>query len=483
MNFSMIRYTVGWLLVVEGAFFLVPLVAAIAYGEGRSILAFALMALLSALLGVLISYRKPRDKKLYQREGLVICALSWIVLSLVGAVPFMITGVTSSYIDALFETVSGFTTTGSTIFGAVEGLPKAILLWRSFTHWIGGMGVLVFMLAILPLGGGQSMHIMRAESPGPSVSKLVPTVRQTATILYSIYIAMTLLQLLTLLIVGKESFFDALNITFATAGTGGFGIRNDSLLSYSPTTQIITTVFMLLFSINFSSYYLLLRGRFKDAFNTELRVFVVFVALMTGLITLNILGASGSFDGWDETLRHAAFTVASLVSTTGFATVDFNLWPELSRFLLVLVMLVGACAGSTGGGLKVSRVVILVKGMLREFKMLLHPRQVKKLQMDGQTIDHEIVRTANAYIVTYAAIVIASMTVLAIEGLDLVSNFTATVATLNNVGPGLNLVGPTENFAFLSAPSKIMLIFNMLAGRLELFPLLVLLSPSTYKRS
>ena len=483
MNFSMIRYTIGWLLIVEGAFFLVPLTAAIVYGEEKSILAFALMAFLSTLVGVLISYRKPHDKKLYQREGLVICALSWIVLSLVGAVPFMITGVTSSYIDALFETVSGFTTTGSTIFGAVEGLPKAILLWRSFTHWVGGMGVLVFMLAILPLGGGQSMHIMRAESPGPSVSKLVPTVRQTATILYSIYIAMTLLQLLMLLIVGKESFFDALNITFATAGTGGFGIRNDSLLSYSPTTQIITTVFMLLFSINFSSYYLLLRGRFKDAFNTELRVFVVFVALMTGLITLNILGASGSFDRWDETLRHAAFTVASLVSTTGFATVDFNLWPELSRFLLVLVMLVGACAGSTGGGLKVSRVVILVKGMLREFKMLLHPRQVKKLQMDGQTIDHEIVRTANAYIVTYAAIVIASMTVLAIEGLDLVSNFTATVATLNNIGPGLNLVGPTQNFAFLSVPSKIMLIFNMLAGRLELFPLLVLLSPSTYKRS
>ena len=483
MNFSMIRYTIGWLLVVEGAFFLVPLIAGIAYGEERSILAFALMAFLATLIGVLLSYRKPRDKKLYQREGLVICALSWIVLSLVGAIPFLITGVTHSFIDALFETVSGFTTTGSTIFSEVESLPRAILLWRSFTHWVGGMGVLVFMLAILPLGGGQSMHIMRAESPGPSVSKLVPKVRQTATILYSIYFAMTVLQLLTLLFVGKEGFFEALNISFATAGTGGFGFKNDSMLSFSSTTQIITTVFMLLFSVNFSSYYLLLRGRLKDAFNTELRVFLCFVALITGLVTVNVLMSVGAFDGWGETLRHVAFTVASLVSSTGFSTVDFNLWPELSRFLLVLLMLVGACAGSTGGGLKMSRIIILVKGMLREFNMLLHPRQVKKLQMDGHTIDHETVRTANAYIVTYVAIAIASMTVLAIEGLDLVSNFTATLATLNNIGPGLNLVGPTENFGFLSTPSKIMLIFNMLAGRLELFPLLVLLSPSTYKRS
>ena len=483
MNFSMIRYTIGWLLVMEGAFFLVPLIAAIAYGESASILAFALLAFFSTLIGVLLSYRKPRDKKLYQREGLVICALSWIVLSLVGALPFIITGVTPSYIDALFETVSGFTTTGSTIFGEVESLPRAILLWRSFTHWIGGMGVLVFMLAILPLGGGQSMHIMRAESPGPSVSKLVPKVRQTAMILYSIYFAMTVLQLLLLMIVGKESFFDALNIAFATAGTGGFGFKNDSMLSFSATTQIITTVFMLLFSVNFSSYYLLLRGRLRDAFNTELRVFAVFVVLMTGLITLNILGTAHDFSGWEETLRHVGFTVASLVSSTGFSTVDFNLWPELSRFLLVLLMLVGACAGSTGGGLKMSRIIILAKGMLREFKMLLHPRQVKKLQMDGHTIDHEVVRTANAYIVTYVAIAIVSMAVLSVNGLDLTSNFTATVATLNNIGPGLNMVGPTQNFGFLSIPSKLMLIFNMLAGRLELFPLLVLLSPSTYKRS
>lgn len=483
MNFSMIRYTVGWLLIVESGFFLVPLICALCYWETGSILAFSILAIASAAAGGALVYFKPRDKKLYQREGLVICALSWIVLSLVGALPFVMTGVVPSYIDALFEAVSGFSTTGSTIFSEVESLPRAILLWRSFTHWVGGMGVLVFMLAILPLGGGQNMHIMRAESPGPSVSKLVPKVRTTALILYSIYFAMTALQLILLLAVCKESFFDSLNIAFATAGTGGFGIYNDSMLSFPPATQIVTTVFMLLFSVNFSAYYLAYKGRFKDAFNTELRVFLLFVAGMILAITFNIVGTSEDVQSFGDALRHAAFTVASLVSTTGYGTVDFNLWPELSRFLIVIVMLVGACAGSTGGGLKVSRVVILVKGMLREFKMLLHPRQVKKLTLDGHTIEHEVVRTANAYIITYAAILIASMGVLAaFDHLDLVSSFTASLATINNIGPGLGLVGPTCNFGFLSVPSKLMMIFNMLAGRLELFPILILFSPSTYKR-
>ncbi len=479
----MIRYTVGWLLIVESGFFLVPLICALCYWETGAILDFLVLAIASATAGGALVYFKPRDKKLYQREGLVICALSWIVLSLVGALPFVMTGVVPSYIDALFETVSGFTTTGSTIFSEVESLPRSILLWRSFTHWVGGMGVLVFMLAILPLGGGQNMHIMRAESPGPSVSKLVPKVRTTALILYSIYFAMTALQLIVLLTVCREPFFDALNISFATAGTGGFGIRNDSLLSYSPVTQVVTTVFMLLFSVNFSSYYLLGKGRLKDALNTELRGFFVFVFAAIALITVNIVGTLPEVATVGEALRHSAFTVASLVSTTGFATVNYDLWPELSRFLLVIVMLVGACAGSTGGGLKMSRIVILIKGMLREFKMLLHPRQVKKLTLDGHTIEHEVVRTANAYIVTYASILIASMAALAaFDNLDFVSNLTASLATLNNVGPGLGLVGPTHNFAFLSAPSKIVLIFNMLAGRLELFPILILFSPSTYKR-
>ena len=479
----MIRYTVGWLLIVESGFFLVPLICALCYGESEAALSFLIVAIAAALLGAVMTYFKPCDKKLYQREGLVICALSWIVLSAVGAFPFVMTGVVPSYVDALFESVSGFSTTGSTIFTEVESLPRSILLWRSFTHWVGGMGVLVFMMAILPLGGGQNMHIMRAESPGPSVSKLVPKVKTTALILYAIYFAITLLQLLILLLVCRESFFDSLNIAFGTAGTGGLGIRNDSMLSFAPITQVVTTIFMLLFSINFSVYYLVYKGRLKDAFNTELRVFLIFVAAMTMTITWNILGTSEEVATFGDALRHASFTVASLVSTTGFGTVDFNLWPQFSRFLVVIVMLVGACAGSTGGGLKVSRIVILFKGMLREFKMLLHPRQVKKLTLDGHTIDHETVRTANAYIITYASILIVSMGALAaFDNLDLVSSFTAGLATLNNIGPGLELVGPTANFAFLSVPSKLVLIFNMLAGRLELFPILILLSPSTYKR-
>jgi trk system potassium uptake protein TrkH len=374
--------------------------------------------------------------------------------------------------------VSGFTTTGASIFEAVENLPRSILIWRSFTNWIGGMGVLVFIMAFLPLGGAHNMNIMKAESPGPSVSKLVPKVKTTALILYVIYVAFTFL-LFILLLCGGESFFDALNISFSTAGTGGFATLNDSFASRSSYTQITTTVFMLLFSINFSSYFLAFRGRFKEAFNTEVRVFLAIVLTAILIITLDVASSFGSVG---EALKHAAFTVSSVVSTTGFATADFNLWPALSKTLIVLLMFMGACAGSTGGGIKVSRIVILVKGAIRELGMIIHPKQVKKISLDSKKVEHEVVRSVIAYIVSYILLYIVSLIVLSFEEYDLVTNFTAVAATLNNIGPGLELVGPTANFAFFSVPLKFILIFDMLAGRLELFPMLILFNPNTWKK-
>lgn len=486
MNFRMIKYTVGWLLIFESAFFLVPIITGLCYREWQSVLSFLATALVTTAVGLLcILLLKPKEKKLYQKEGLVICALSWIVLSIFGAVPFVLSGATNSYIDALFETISGFTTTGASIFATVEDLSHAVLIWRSFTHWVGGMGVLVFILAILPLGGGQSMHIMRAESPGPTVSKLVPKVKTTAVILYTIYCGLSLAMLISLL-VSRVGFFEALNITFSTAGTGGFAVFNDSLASAPTTTLIIVTVFMILFSVNFSSYFLLFKARFKDAFNTELRVFfgVVFSIIIT--IALNLY-FSGTINNLADAFLHSSFMSAAIVSTTGYATVEILAWPELSKFLLLFLMLMGACAGSTGGGIKVSRIVMLAKGMLREMKMLVHPRQVKKITIDGNTVEHEVVRSVNAYIITYFTVFILSMVLLSLctvggEQITFETNFTTTLTTLNNVGPALGQVGSTGNFGAFSNFAKIIYMFDMLIGRLELFPLLVLLTPATYKK-
>lgn len=481
MNFSMIRYTLGWLMLFEAAFFLVPIITAIVYFES-ALLGFIGALLVSALLGVLLIRRKPQSTALYARDGFVIVALSWIVLSIFGAFPFLFSGSTSSFIDALFESVSGFTTTGASIFGNVEALPRSILMWRSFTHWVGGMGVLVFIMAFLPLGGGHNMHIMRAESPGPSVSKLVPKVKNTAIILYAIYFAMTLIQFISLVIAGM-SVFDAVNTAFATAGTGGFGIYNDSHASFSAAQQIITTVFMLLFSINFNSYYLVLRAKFKEAFNSEVRVFLIIVLSAVALITLNIFRTAPQFESLGDAIRHSAFTVASLISTTGFATENFDLWPELSKTLLVLIMFIGACAGSTGGGIKVSRIVILFKGFAREVRTLLSPKQIKKITIDNRPIEHEVVRSVNAYIVCYIMIFVVSLIAISFDDFDLVTNFTAVTATINNIGPGLNAVGPASNFAGFTPFSKLVLIFDMLAGRLELFPMLLLFTPASWKRN
>ena len=477
MNYRMIRNILGWLLVFECGFMLVPTIAALVYREVE-LRDFLATMLLCGGLGWLLVREKPKDSKLYAREGYVIVALSWVVLSLFGALPFTLSGCIPNYVDALFETVSGFTTTGASILSEVESLPKCMLMWRSFTHWVGGMGVLVFVMAFVPLSGGQNMHIMKAESPGPSVSKLVPRVRTTALILYSIYLALTFIMFIFLLF-GEMTPFEALNTAFGTAGTGGFGVRNDSLASFSAYSQIVVTVFMLLFSVNFSCYYLILLGKVKDAFNTELRRFIYLAAGVILVITLNV---RGMFTTLGEAVRNVAFTVASLMSTTGFATVDFNLWPELSRTLLVLIMFTGACAGSTCGGIKLSRILIMLRGAFHEIGNMAHPRRVKRVTIDGHPVEPEVIRATNVYIAWYVVIFFLSVILISFDDYDLITNFTAVAATFNNVGPGLNMVGPTGNFAFFSIPSKLLLIFDMLAGRLELFPMLVLFSPATWKK-
>ena len=476
MNYRMIKYTLGWLLMFEAGFFIVPILTALVYKEPE-LWDFMLAAGICLAVAGLMFIGKPKNTVLYAREGFVIVALCWIFLSIFGALPFMFSGVTESYIDALFETVSGFTTTGSTIFGVVEELPRSINIWRCFTHWVGGMGVLVFIMAFLPLSGGQNMHIMKAESPGPSVSKLVPKVRTTALILYVIYFVLTIIQFI-LLLCGGMSLFDSLCTAFGTAGTGGFGVKNDSMGSYSSYLQIVVTVFMLLFSLNFSAYYLAFKGRFKDAFNSEIRTFICIVAIAITTVSINI---RGMFDSLGETVKHAAFTVASIISTTGFATVDFNVLTALARTLLIVRMFIGACAGSTGGCIKVSRIMIAFKGMVKEMKSILHPRRVQKVTLDSRPVDMEVVRSVNSYLVFYIVIFTVSMIIVALENNDLVTGFSAVAATINNIGPGLELVGPTQNFGFLSVPTKLVLIFDMLAGRLELFPMLLLFSPTTWK--
>ncbi len=479
MNYRMIHYTLGYLLIFEAGFMFVPLITAAVYGEGKAALCFGISIVICCLVGGALAFlKRPLHKRLYSREGYIIVAFSWILLSLFGALPFWLSREIPSFIDALFETASGFTTTGASILTDVEKLSKSMLMWRSFTHWVGGMGVLVFIMAFLPLSGGQNMHIMKAESPGPSVSKLVPRVKTTALILYSIYFVLTLVEFV-LLLFGGMTPFEALNTAFATAGTGGFGIYNTSLGGFSPYIQIVVTVFMLLFSINFNSYFLLLLKKFKDAFNTEVIVFFSVVAVSIGVITLNIFPIYGNIG---DSIRHSAFAVSSVISTTGFSTEDFNLWPELSRTILVLIMFIGACAGSTGGGIKVSRIIILNKNMKKELLGMIHPNQVKKVSIDGRPVEREVVRSVNVYMVAYMMLYVMSVILISFDNHDLITNFTAVCATVNNIGPGLELVGPTANYSFFSGLSKGVLIFDMLAGRLELFPMLLLFTPATWKK-
>lgn len=485
MNFQIIKRTLGWILLFEALFFLVPIITALVYWE-KEIFSFLGVMLVCVALGALCLLGKPKNEYIYAKEGFVIVALSWIVISIFGALPFVFSGAIPSFVDALFETVSGFTTTGATIIPTGEkiaALPKCMLIWRSFTHWVGGMGVLVLLMAFLPLSGARNMHIMRAESPGPTVDKLVPRVKTTAVVLYSIYFVMTLIQFLFLLF-GGISAFESLNIAFSTAGTGGFSIRADGFGGYSSYIQIVTTVFMILFSINFNSYYLVLRGKIKDAFNSEVKVFLAIVLIAVSAITVNVLLTPSELYDYSvgEAIKHSAFSVGSVISTTGFATENFDLWPALSKTILVVLMFIGACAGSTGGGIKVSRIVILFKGMLHELKMMLHPKQVRKISIDKRPVENETVRTVTFYLIAYIMVYILSLLIISIDHPDLETNFTAVAATINNVGPGLGAVGPAGNFAFYSPVSKIVFIFDMLVGRLEVFPMLLLFTPATWKK-
>lgn len=480
MNFAMVRYLIGWMLRVEGAFLFVPTLTAVIYKE-RISLAYLAVALLCLLFSVLFTHRRPENTRFYAREGFVTVSLCWIVLAITGALPFWISGEIPFYIDALFETISGFTTTGASILSNVEALSHASLLWRSLTHWLGGMGVLVFMLTILPLAGGHTIYLMRAESPGPSVNKLSPHMRDTAFILYGIYLGLTILEVI-LLLFGGMPFFDSLNTALATAGTGGFGIWNNSIAHYdSLYLQGVISVFMILFGVNFSAYFLILTRQWRQSLRLEeVRVYFGVIAAAVLLIACNIYHMFGSFF---LSLHHALFQVASIITTTGFSTVDFNQWPALSKCILVLLMFIGACAGSTGGGIKCSRILLMFKSVKKEMQFLIHPRSVRVNKMDGQRVQHEVIRSINVFLIAYLIIFVLSVLALSIFNQDMVTNFTAVAATLNNIGPGLEMVGPAANFGFFDPISKCILMFDMLAGRLELFPMLLLFAPSTWRRN
>ena len=478
MNYRIITYIVGWVFNLQAIFMVLPILTAVIYGE-KDIFAFFAAIIICLVIGLPLTRKKPSNKVFYIKDGCVAVALSWVVLSITGAIPFVLSGSIPHPIDAIFETVSGFTTTGASILAEVESLPKSILFWRSFTHWIGGMGVLVFLLSLLPLAGGYHMNLMRAESPGPSVSKLVPKVQSTAKILYGIYLGMTVLQIIFLLL-GGVPLFDTLCITFGSAGTGGFGIKNDSLGSYSTYCQVVTTIFIILFGVNFSAYYLILTKKFKAAFHIEeIRYYFGIILASIILIAIN---TRHMFSGFAQAFQQSAFQVGSIITTTGYSTTDFNQWPALSKTILVLLMFIGACAGSTGGGIKVSRIVLLLKAARKEFQLYLHPNAVKKIKMDQKTVPHETLRSTNIFLSVYLIIFCGSVLLISLDNFDLITNFTAVAATLNNIGPGLEIVGPMGNFSSFSYLSKSVLIFDMLAGRLEIFPLLLLFFKNTWKK-
>lgn len=478
MNISIIRYTLGKVLTLEGAFLLLPCLCALIYQERQGAY-FLLAAIICAAIGLVMSWRKPKDTVLYLKEGCVATALSWIVLSFFGCLPFYFSGEIPDFTDALFETVSGFTTTGTSILSDVEALSHCALFWRSFTHWLGGMGVLVFLLAIVPMGGASNFNLMRAESPGPSVGKLVPKLRYTARILYIIYFGLTIIEVIFLL-AGHMSLFDSITTSFGTAGTGGFGIKNDSMGGYSVYIQWVVTIFMILFGVNFNAYYLILFGDLKRALSMEeVRYYFLIILCSVLIITINILGLTRDFF---DALTKASFQVASIITTTGFSTADYDLWPQTAKVVLVCLMFVGACAGSTGGGIKVSRFIIVFKTIRKELSSYIHPKNVKKISMEGKPVDHDTVRSVNVYFITFISIFVVSTFLLSFEEQnDLTTTFTAIAATLNNIGPGLELAGPTRNFGFFSPFSKYVFMFDMLAGRLELFPLLILFHPGLWK--
>lgn len=483
MNYRMIIRLLGTILRIVAVLMLPALLISVFQGESRAVYGFAITLGVIAVLSVLCLFAKPKRNTMYAREGYAVVGVAWILLSILGALPFYFSGAIPSFIDCLFETASGFTTTGASILTDVEAMPMGLLFWRSFTHWLGGMGVLVFMLAITPMaaGSGESLHIMRAESPGPQVSKLVPRTLKTAQILYTIYIGMTVLQII-LMLLGGMPVFDSVITAFGTAGTGGFGIKADSMAGYSPYLQWVVAIFMALFGVNFAVYYLLLIKEVKKAlFNEELRFYLGLMLLSATVIFLNIMPMFPGNAG--DAIRHAFFQISSIMTTTGFATTDFNAWPEASRAILVMLMLVGASAGSTGGGIKCARILILLKSLRLQIRKMLHPNVVHLVRMDGETVEPETVNNALAFLVAYCAIAIGSILIVSFDGFSFETNLTSVFACLNNIGPGLGLVGPMGSYAGLSNLSKLVLTLDMLIGRLEIFPILILCVPSVWKRA
>ena len=483
MNTSIIRYFLGKVMVITGALMLLPIAVALIYRENEGI-PFVIVACACAAIGELLGIGKIKVDSFTIKEGSIVTGLSWILLSVAGCIPFVLTGEIPNFIDALFETVSGFTTTGASVLSDVESLSHTALFWRSFTHWIGGMGVLVFILALMPLGtgsgkgGGAGLNLMKAESPGPSVGKLVPKIKSTAGWLYKIYAFLTGLEFI-LLIIGKMRVFDALCMSFGTAGTGGFGILNSSCCDYSLYCQIVITVFMILFGINFNFYFFIILRQFKKAIKMEeVQRYIGIIVLAIVCIAINIYHMC---DGVVDAISKAAFQVGSIITTTGFSSTDFDKWPEFSKTVLVMLMFCGACAGSTGGGIKVSRFMTWIKTMRKELGSYIHPRGIKKVMVDGKIVEHEVIRSINVYFAAFCAIFVVSVLLISLEGYDFTTNFTAVAATINNIGPGLNKVGPTCNFGFFNPFSKMIFIFDMLAGRLEIYPMLMLFYPAVYK--
>ena len=466
-------------LLITAALMLLPLIAGLYYGE--SVLNFIITIAATAALGGIFLLFKPKNRDIYAREGFAAVGLSWILMSLLGALPFVISGDIPHYVDALFETVSGFTTTGSSLLTDIEGMSRGCMFWRMFTHWIGGMGVLVFIMAVLPMSGEHSMHIMRAEVPGPVVGKLVPRVRKTAAILYLIYMGLTVIETLFLL-GGGMSFFEALLHAFATAGTGGFSTRGASIAAFNSLyIEIVISVFMLLFAVNFNLYFLLLLGRVRDVLkNQELRCFACIVAFSMLSIAWNI---SGQYSGFAEALRYSSFTVASLVSSTGFGTADFTQWPQYSQWLLVIIMFIGACAGSTGGGLKLSRVMLLIRAAFADLRHMIWPRRVNRVQMEGQRVEAAGIRAVFSYFALYMLMLLLGTLLISFDGFDTATNFTAALTCLSNMGPGLGLIGPNGNFSIFSDFSKLLMSLLMLIGRLEIYPVLVLFFPSVWRKN
>ncbi len=479
MNLKMIFYILGFIMRLEGALLLLPLSVAVYYGDD-TIIALLITIFVLFVFGYMISYKKPKNQVIYAKEGLVIVALSWIVLSLFGALPYAISGEISNYIDAVFETVSGFTTTGSSVAVQIENMPNSLLFWRSFTHWIGGMGVLVFILAIAPLAGGRSMYIMKAEVPGPTVDKLVPKIQKSAKILYQIYIGLTII-LTLLLIVGGMPIFDSLVHAFGTAGTGGFGIKATSIAHYNNAyIDIVITIFMVLFGVNFNLYYLMLNGNIITALKSEeLRKYLSIIGVSAILIAINILP---NFDNFFQSLRYSSFQVASIITTTGFANTDFDIWPSFSKSVLFLLMFIGACAGSTGGGIKISRLSIVFKSIIQHMKRLIHPRYMGTVRFEKKAVNTNTLAAVHIYISVYFIIYLISILLVSIDNFDLETTISAVTTCFNNVGPGFAMVGPKGNFSEFSAFSKTILSLDMLLGRLEIFPILMLFSPSLWRK-